>query len=112
MRFLEEELHNFDNILYYYSQVDSLTMPILEQLLKKNKLMRYNRDIYNLYFALTKKTPPRLRINERQKAEMYFELIQKLYKNIYQYNRKSFLSYNFVLCYSLMDLLILYDTDN
>ena len=52
---LEGELHNSDNILYCYSQVDSLTVPILEEVLKKNKLMRYKRDIYNLYFALTKK---------------------------------------------------------
>ena len=35
MRLLEGELHNSDNILYCYSQVDSLTIPILEQLLKK-----------------------------------------------------------------------------
>ena len=52
MRLLEGELHNSDNILYCYSQVDSLTIPILEQLLKKNKLMRYKRNIYNLYFTL------------------------------------------------------------
>ena len=55
--------------------------------------MRYKRDIYNIYFALTKKTPPRL----SQKAEMYFKLINKLYKKHQQNNRKSFLSYNFVL---------------
>ena len=55
MQLLEGELHNSDNIMYYYSQVDSLTIPILEQLLKKRKLMRYKRDIYNLYFAPTKK---------------------------------------------------------
>ena len=36
MRLLEGELHNSDNILYCYSQVDSLTIPVLEQLLKRN----------------------------------------------------------------------------
>ena len=40
IRLLETESHNSDDILYYYSQVDSLTIPILEQLLKKSKLMR------------------------------------------------------------------------
>ena len=35
MRLLEGELHNSDNILYYFSQVASLTIPILEQLLKR-----------------------------------------------------------------------------
>ena len=35
MQLLEEELNNSDNTLYYYPQVDSLTIPILEQLLKK-----------------------------------------------------------------------------
>ena len=56
MRLLEGELNNSDNILHCYSQVDSLTKPILEQLLKNNKLMRYKRNIYNLYFTLTKST--------------------------------------------------------
>ena len=70
MQLLEGALHNSDNILYCYSQVDSLTMPILEQLLKKNKLMKYKRDIYSLYFTLTKKTPPQLSIRECQKAKM------------------------------------------
>ena len=41
IRLTEGELYNSDNILYCYSQVDSLTIPILEQLLKKNRLMRY-----------------------------------------------------------------------
>ena len=57
MRLLEGELHNSDNILYRYSQVDSLTIPILEQLSKNNKLMRSKCEIYNLYFTLTKKAP-------------------------------------------------------
>ena len=41
IRLLEGELHSSDNILYYNSQVDSLTISILEQLLKKNKLIKY-----------------------------------------------------------------------
>ena len=32
IQLLEGELHSSDNILYCYSQVDSLTIPILEQL--------------------------------------------------------------------------------
>ena len=55
IRLIEGELYNSGNILHYWSQVDSLTILILEQLLKKNKLLRYKRDIYNLYFILTKK---------------------------------------------------------
>ena len=98
MRLLEGELDNSDNILYCYSQVDSLTIPILEQLLKKKKLMRYKRDIYNLDFALTKKTLPQISIRECQKAEMYFKLINKLDKKKHLPNiRKSFLSYDFIL---------------
>ena len=71
IRSSEAELHNSDNILYNYSQVDSLTIPMLDQLLKKNKLMRHKRDIYNLYFTINKKAPPQLSIRECQKAEMY-----------------------------------------
>ena len=59
--------------------------------------MRYKRDIDNIYFALTKKTPPQLSIKECQKAEMYFKLRNKLYKKHLPNNQKSFLSYNFVL---------------
>ena len=36
IRLIEGELYNSDNILYYYSQLDSVTIPILEQLLIKN----------------------------------------------------------------------------
>ena len=97
MQLLEGELHNSDNILYYYSQVNSLTIPMLEQLLKKNELTRYKRDIYNLYFAITKETLQRFSIRECQKAEMYFKLINKLYKKHRPNHRKSLLSYNFVL---------------
>ena len=97
IQLLEGELHNSDNILYCYSQVDSLTIPILEQLLKKNKFIRYKRDIYNLYFTLTKKSPPQLSIRECKKAEMYSKLINKLYKKHLPNNWKSFLSYNFIL---------------
>ena len=35
IQLLKRELHNSDNKLYYCSQVDSLTIPILEQLLKR-----------------------------------------------------------------------------
>ena len=59
--------------------------------------MRYKWDIYNLYFTLTKKSPPQLTIKECQKSEMHFELINKLYKKHLPNNRKSFLSYTFVL---------------
>ena len=74
MRLLEREIHNSDNILYCYSQVDSLTIPIPEQLLKEKILLRYKYDIYNLCFALTRKTHSRLSIRECQKAEMYLTL--------------------------------------
>ena len=59
--------------------------------------MRYKCDIHNLYFTLTKKAPPQLTIRECQKAEMHFKLVNRLYKKHLPNNRKSFLSYNFVL---------------
>ena len=45
MPLLEGELHNSDNILYYYSQVDSLTIPAIEELLKKKS----SRDTNGTY---------------------------------------------------------------
>ena len=59
--------------------------------------MRFKHDRYNLYFTITKKTPPLLSIRECQKAEMYFKLINKLYEKHQPNNRKSFLLYKFVL---------------
>ena len=50
MRLLEEELYNSHNILYFHSQVDSLTIPVLEQLLKKKKTheiqMRHIKSLF------------------------------------------------------------------
>ena len=81
IRLLKGELHNSDNILYCYSGgLTDDTYSIIEQLLIKNKLMRYKCEIYNLYITLTKKAPPRLSIRECQKAEMYFKLMHKLRK--------------------------------
>ena len=98
IQLLEGELDNSDNVYYYYSQVDSLTIPILEQLLKKNKLMRYKRNIYNLYFIQIKKTPPPLSIRECQKAEMNFKLINKLNK---KHQPNNFCRGNVSFCFSL-----------
>ena len=59
--------------------------------------MRYKHDMYNIYFTLTKKALPRLNIKECQKDEMYFKLINKLYKKHLPNNSKSFLSYISIL---------------
>ena len=48
-----------------------------------------------MYF--NEKTPPQLSIRECQKAEMYFKLVNNLYRKHLPNNRKSSLSYNFVL---------------
>ena len=92
IRLLDAELHNSDNILYYYSQVDSLTIPIQERLLKKNKLMRYKCEIYNLYFALTKNTPPRLSIRNVRKPRCFLNSYINYVRNIYQTIAKAFLN--------------------
>ena len=90
MRLLEGEVHNSDNILYCYSQVDSLTIPILEQLLKKNKLMRYKCDLYNLYFTLTKKHLHNSVSENVRKPRSILNSCINYIRNIYQTIGKAF----------------------
>ena len=90
MRLLEGELHNSDNILYCYSQVDSLTIPTLEELLKKNKLMRYKCDIYNLYFTLNKKHLHNSLSRNVRKPSCILNSYINYIRNIYQTIGKAF----------------------
>ena len=45
---IKNEIHNRDNILYNYDI--PLTIPILECILKRSKMMKYTNGIYYIFF--------------------------------------------------------------
>ena len=50
MKAIRNEIHNRDNILYNYEI--PLTIPILECILKRNKMMKYKNSIYYVFLKL------------------------------------------------------------
>ena len=50
MNAVRNKIHNRDNILYNYAI--PLTIPILECILKRNKMIRYKNSIYYIFFKL------------------------------------------------------------
>ena len=50
MNSIRNEIHNSDNILYNYTI--SITIPILECILKRNEMTKYKNSIYYILFKL------------------------------------------------------------
>ena len=50
MKAIRNEIHNRDNILYNYEI--PLTIPVLECILKRNKMVKYKNSIYYVFFKL------------------------------------------------------------
>lgn len=91
---LRNEINNRENILYNYTI--PLSIPIVECLLKRNKLMFYKTSIFYIYFKLMNQPPPYLTWGERDQARNVFDVVSRLYRK-YGASRKNFLSYYFVL---------------
>ena len=53
MNAIRNEIHNRDNILYNYDV--PLTIPILECILKRCKMMKYKNSIYRIFFKVQMK---------------------------------------------------------
>ena len=51
MNAIRNEIHNRDNILYNYDI--PLTIPILECILKRSKMMKYKNGIYYIFFKIS-----------------------------------------------------------
>ncbi len=92
---LWDQISNKDNMLYNYTI--PLSIPILEFLLKKNKMMVYKKSIFYIYFKLMNRPFPYLRTEERNRARRMFTVASHVYNKQGFDGKKSFMNYYFVL---------------
>ena len=95
MKTIRDEICNRDNILYNYTI--PLTIPILECILKRNKMMKYKNSIYFIYFKLKSQPLPHITITEKDIMLNMFNVVSNIYDKYKPKGRKSFLNYSFVL---------------
>ena len=95
MKAIRNEICNRDNILYNYTI--PLTIPILECILKRNKMMKYKNSIYFIYFKLSGEPLPYITITEKDMILKVFDVVSTIYDKYKPKGRKSFLNYPFVL---------------
>ena len=95
MKAIRNEICNRDNILYNYTI--PLTIPILECILKRNKMMKYKNSIYFIYFKLKSQPLPYITITEKDMMLNMFNVVSNIYDKYKPKDRKSFLNYYFVL---------------
>ena len=92
---IRNEIHNGDNILYYYKI--PLTIPILECILKRNEMMEYKNSIYYIFFKLNNQLFPQIATKEYNMILNVFNVVSSIYDKYKLKGRKSFLNYYFVL---------------
>ena len=95
MKAIRNEICNRDNILYNYTI--PLMIPILECILKRNKMMKYKNSIYFIYFKLSGVPLPYITITEKDMMLNMFYVVSNIYDKCKPKGRKSFLNYSFVL---------------
>ena len=95
MKAIRNEICNRDNILYNYTI--PITIPILECILKRNKMMKYKNIIYFIFFKLKSQPLPYITITEKDMMLNMFNIVSKIYGKYKPKGRKSFLNYSFVL---------------
>ena len=95
METIRNEIHDETNILYNYTI--PLTIPILECILKRNKMMKYKNSIYFIYFELSGVPLPCITITEKDMMLKVFDVVSNIYDKYKPKDRKSFLNYSFVL---------------
>ena len=77
MNAIRNEIHNRDNILYNYEI--PLTIPILECILKRNKLTTYKSSIYQIYFNLNNQPFPHITTKEYKMVLIVFNAVSSIY---------------------------------
>ena len=95
METIRDEIHDETNILYNY--IIPLTIPILECILKRNKMIKYKNSIYFIYFKLKSQPLPYITITEKDMMLNMFNVVSSTYDKYKPKGRKSFLNYSFVL---------------
>ena len=92
---IRDEIHDETNILYNYTI--PITIPILECILKRNKMMKYKNIIYFIFFKLKSQPLPYITITEKDMMLNMFNVVSKIYDKYKPKGRKSFLNYSFNL---------------
>ena len=95
MNAIRNEIHNRDNVLYNYKI--NLTIPILECILKRNKMAKYKDSIYFIFFTLNYQPFPHIMTKEYNMILNVFDVVSSIYDKYKPKGRKSFLNYPFVL---------------
>ena len=95
MNAIRNEIHDETNILYNYTI--PLTIPILECILKRNKLTTYKSSIYQIYFDVNNQPFPYITTKEYNLILNVFDVLSTIYDKYKPKGRKSFLNYYFVL---------------
>ena len=95
METIRDEIRDETNILYPYEI--PITIPILECILKRNKMMKYKNSIYFIYFKLKNQPLPYITITEKDMMINMFNVVSTIYDKYKPKGRKSFLNYSFVL---------------
>ena len=93
MKAIRNEICNRDNILYNYTI--PLTIPILECILKRNKMMKYKNSIYFIYFKLSGVPLPYITITEKDMMLNMFNVLSTIYDKCKPKDRKSFFELSF-----------------
>ena len=91
IRTLWNQINNKDNLLYNYTI--PLTIPILECILKRNKMIKYKNSIYFIFFKLKSQPLPYITITEKDMMLNMFNVVSNIYDKYKPKDRKSFLSY-------------------
>ena len=92
---IKDEIHDETNILYNYTI--PLTIPILECILKRKKMIKYKDSIYYIYFKPSGLPTPHITTKEYNMILKVFDVVSSIYDKYRPSNRKSFLNYPFVL---------------
>ena len=95
MEAIRDEIHDKTNILYNYTI--PITIPILECILKRNKMMKYKNSIYFIYFKLSGVPFPCNTMKEYNSILNAFNVVSDIYDKYKPKGRKSFINYSFVL---------------
>ena len=88
IRTLWNQINNKDNLLYNYTI--PLTIPILECILKRNKMIKYKNSIYFIFFKLKSQPLPYITITERDMMLNVFNVVSNIYDKYKPNDRNPF----------------------
>ena len=95
MKAIRNETNNKTNILHNFEI--PLTIPILECILKRNKMTKYENGIYYIFFKINGQPFRYVTAREYNIMLNAFNVVSSIYDKYKPKGRKSFLNYYFVL---------------